>query len=598
MKRIIKQVLKVIFLLFWSSLAYPDAPEEQEYFDLRVLIDVSGSMKKNDPRNLRIPALKLLVNLLPPDSRAGIWLFAENTLSLVPVARVDDNWKKTALDSSTKVHSRGLFTDIEKVIDIATEDWEKPDSKAKRSLILLTDGVVDVSKDPDDSLASKKRILRESIPRLQQLSTQVHTIALSRNADKNLLEKLSFSTDGASELVTTPAQLQRTFLKMFKKAVPRDSVPLVGNGFKIDDSIKEFSLLVFREASAKPTRLIGPDGNEVFRERMPANVKWQSEEGYDLITVTEPASGEWRFEARTDPDNEVLILTDLKLKVSELPNYINAKEPLEIVASLTEKNIPIARDDFLDMVEVKLVQTDELQRKRDWVIDRQSANYSQQLADTLTPGKQTFTLIANGKTFQRQMDHTLSVIENPLLVDLTKDTTVEPENLVITLTPDKTIVDLKTLQVDAMIANSAGQSQPVTFSQSNDVWILRLNTPPADERLVINIDASAKSLRGTELSPQLKPLIIDSAELAERFPEPVVEADEALPDPTIEETPVTDSAENPPMEEAPNNDANWLTTSIVAVAINLVLFVGGYFAYRSLKKREEINQLKLLEGLG
>ena len=36
--------------------------------DVRVLVDMSGSMKKNDPDNLRIPAVQLMSNLLPPDS--------------------------------------------------------------------------------------------------------------------------------------------------------------------------------------------------------------------------------------------------------------------------------------------------------------------------------------------------------------------------------------------------------------------------------------------------------------------------------------------------------------------------------------------------
>ena len=38
---------------------------EQKAADIRVLLDVSGSMKQNDPRNLRRPAMALLVQLFP-----------------------------------------------------------------------------------------------------------------------------------------------------------------------------------------------------------------------------------------------------------------------------------------------------------------------------------------------------------------------------------------------------------------------------------------------------------------------------------------------------------------------------------------------------
>ena len=43
--------------------------------DVRLLIDISGSMKQSDPENLRAPALDLIVRLLPEGSRAGVWIF-------------------------------------------------------------------------------------------------------------------------------------------------------------------------------------------------------------------------------------------------------------------------------------------------------------------------------------------------------------------------------------------------------------------------------------------------------------------------------------------------------------------------------------------
>ncbi|MEQ8661285.1 MAG: hypothetical protein RLW62_10740, partial [Gammaproteobacteria bacterium] len=51
--------------------------------DVRILVDVSGSMKQNDPRNLRVPALRLVSELLPAGTTAGVWLFAEQASVLV-----------------------------------------------------------------------------------------------------------------------------------------------------------------------------------------------------------------------------------------------------------------------------------------------------------------------------------------------------------------------------------------------------------------------------------------------------------------------------------------------------------------------------------
>ena len=52
--------------------------------DVRVVIDVSGSMKKNDPKNLRAPALRMLVGLMPDDANSGVWTFAKMVNMLVP----------------------------------------------------------------------------------------------------------------------------------------------------------------------------------------------------------------------------------------------------------------------------------------------------------------------------------------------------------------------------------------------------------------------------------------------------------------------------------------------------------------------------------
>jgi hypothetical protein len=54
----------------WPLIAATDSKA-----DIRVLIDVYGSMKQNDPNNLRQPALRLLTGLLPTGSKAGIWTF-------------------------------------------------------------------------------------------------------------------------------------------------------------------------------------------------------------------------------------------------------------------------------------------------------------------------------------------------------------------------------------------------------------------------------------------------------------------------------------------------------------------------------------------
>ena len=59
----------LILLLFACNLQAADKS------DTRVLIDISGSMKQNDPQNLRGAALRLMVALMPKGNRVGVWTF-------------------------------------------------------------------------------------------------------------------------------------------------------------------------------------------------------------------------------------------------------------------------------------------------------------------------------------------------------------------------------------------------------------------------------------------------------------------------------------------------------------------------------------------
>ena len=194
--------------------------------DVRVLIDISGSMKRTDPNNLRRPALRLFTSLLPKDADAGVWTFGQWTNMLVKHGPVDKAWKDKARKAADKISSHGLRTNIEDVLRRATWDWKRPDAGHRRSLILLTDGLVDISKKSAENAASRERILNEILPRLQQAGVTIHTIALSSESDASLLEQLAAATGGWFETIDSADGLERLFLRMFEKVSKADTLPL------------------------------------------------------------------------------------------------------------------------------------------------------------------------------------------------------------------------------------------------------------------------------------------------------------------------------------------------------------------------------------
>ena len=83
-------------LLFPRFVAADAASAVELKPDVRLLIDISGSMKDSDPLNLRAPAVELIVQMLPEGARAGIWIFGEGVSPLVDHGEVDKAWRDEA----------------------------------------------------------------------------------------------------------------------------------------------------------------------------------------------------------------------------------------------------------------------------------------------------------------------------------------------------------------------------------------------------------------------------------------------------------------------------------------------------------------------
>lgn len=318
-----------------TPMAAADAGAEAA-LDVRVLIDVSGSMRRNDNANLRVPALRLLTGLLPAGARAGVWIFGDRAVELLPSARVDSAWRRAANAAAAKVHSRDMHTDIEGALLTATADWTRKNPAVRRELIVLTDGIVDVAEGGGESEASRTRLLEVRLARLRQLNVRVHTLALSPEADAGLMETLSAASGGYHEAVAHAGGIERAFLRIFEASATPDSVPIVENRFEVDVSVSELTLVVFRAADSSPTRIYEPGGQPLAWERLSEDVRWDHERGFDLITITRPAAGTWRIDAKPDPANRALIITDLQLKVGKMPTVMPTGRPAAVSLELTD----------------------------------------------------------------------------------------------------------------------------------------------------------------------------------------------------------------------------------------------------------------------
>lgn len=392
--------------------------------DLRVLVDISGSMKKTDPQNLRRPAIRLLAGLIPQGSRAGIWNFGKQVDMSVKVGAVNEGWRELARKQSNKINSFGLYTNIESAMRKVSFDWKEPDPRYKRNLILLTDGHVDVSENDELDKLSRKRILREVLPMLEKAKVRIHTIALSDNVDESLLSTLSSYTDGLYKKVTNADDLKKLFLQMLEQSVDLDTIPLNDNRFNVDASINDMTLLVFNKDQTHPTTIVTPGKRTWSKDTHSDQVKWFNDDGFDLITIKKPQQGQWKIMAPFDESNRVVVATNLKLKLDELPGYLMLGDVLKVNAHLEEDSKPLTDQRLLSKFIFTLKRNAERSSEREYPmakIENDAFSYAVQLAPIFKEGNNELIIQAKSPTAQREFRHQFKVYATPAEIKISEN---------------------------------------------------------------------------------------------------------------------------------------------------------------------------------
>jgi len=164
--------------------------------DIVLVLDNSGSMKKNDPGFLTNVAVREFLDRLEGDNRVAILLFDQDTRLEMPLTPLTEATRPDFLLSLDKVNYRGLLTDSPAAIERAIYELKvngRPD--ADKSIVFMTDGIVDTGDKAMD--VEKSRWLREELSsEAADENIRIFGIAFTENADFFLIQSLSKRTSG------------------------------------------------------------------------------------------------------------------------------------------------------------------------------------------------------------------------------------------------------------------------------------------------------------------------------------------------------------------------------------------------------------------
>lgn len=616
------RVLLLASLTIFTHLIFAQS-DSPKIADVRVIIDVSGSMKQNDPNNLRQPALELLVKLLPDGSKAGVWTFGKYINMLVPHRDVDADWRQLALEKGSEINSTGLYTNIGEALEKAAYDTGHPNDNYRTSVILLTDGVVDIDREPAINREEWRRIVDKVLPTLQSADYTVHTIALSDNADSELLNKLAVTTDGIAAIAKSADDLMKIFLAAFDNAAPAEQVSLEGNNFVVDSSVEEFTALIFTQAGSAPTRLVSPEEKEYSFEEEDPYLRWYRSDKYDLITVEKPIEGEWRVLADLDPDSRVTVVSNLSLVVKPLRNNLPDNDTETLSLLLSENNKTITRRNFLELLDIQytLVRKDD---GKQWQGSLSSKGvptngiYTQELNNFQRAGQYALTVHVDGKSFNREFKHTFSV-RQPFELRSEKNSRDGKTQFYFSVSYYGDDIERNKTIVAARVLDPEGRNaiRPFTAGQG-DSWELSY-FPEVEGNYEFAVRVTTENSQGEKLDVALAPVMFAMSNSDNPFSAPASEpvvADLPQPEPKIdlpEPTPeIETGADDPPPSQAISDPvANQEPTSVNAEpaqessnkwilyaalgAGNLLILVLAYFAYRMIMGNKSDPALEELE---
>jgi uncharacterized protein (TIGR03503 family) len=305
--------------------------------------------------------------------------------------------------------------------------------------------------------------------------------------------------------------------------------------------------------------------------------------------------------ADIDPDNRVIVVTDLKMVTSSLPNRVLQGELNNIKVMFKDQGKKITEKEFLDVVDVKSVHRDGegaseprpvLDDGKDGDKDAGDGIFTLSFGKDIGKGQIEVILTAEGKTFVREKRFTTESIP-AVSVDKFEGERGGRAGLMATVIPEPNLVDGQSLEVEAQLTPEQGEPVAVMFlpgpdGMSRESWIDK-----TELKGTWNLDISfkAKSVSGSKLEMDLASIPIEGSQpavaveppKAEPEPEPVVEAKpEPVAEPEPEQKPEPEAEPEPEVAE---EEESGLGNIIIFIVINLLIIGGGAGAFWYFRKR-------------
>lgn len=333
MRRTICAILLLVFVAALPAMATP-ARGQEEYdtrLDVGMIIDNSGSMKDNDPRDLRYSAAKLFINLLAEGDQVGVVSMGDRDSTKTKLTLdVVTNWNSLAREAFKTPDDQANWTYMGESLDLSAQLMENAARYSdQRAIILLTDGLPTYR---DEHRAEQEAKFAAAVERFRSEGIRIFPIALGAAADVGFLEQqLAAPTGGTVWRAENADQLLRVYIEILARLQEGryvDTYDVLGN-------VETFLANINPRQEIEQVNFVFPENNgsipELTQILIPISVRVvdnevsrQQDAAWSMYIARpdyiERIEGEWRVELKS-PQAQVpmiaVVKSDLRTQLLE-----------------------------------------------------------------------------------------------------------------------------------------------------------------------------------------------------------------------------------------------------------------------------------------
>jgi len=301
-------------------------------------------MRRNDPQDLRLTAVRLFIALLDQGDAVGIVNFATTSEIRAHLTRIGSKRDKEKLMAALDgIHADG-WTDIQAAFRDALTILQEDRSAHQRVIIILTDGK------PELAGGLPPGYEQETLNLVKRTGAQVLAIGLTREGITPFLgQVVSVGAQGSALIpANTATDLLDAYLDILGKL--KDRI-VIGEGiigapgsldFTIDPNLAPYIDRISFIAAMHETahvRFFTPDRSELL-PTAPGLAESFTDPRFAVLTWPSPAAGIWsaQFEGRGLGQARAILRSRLRVRILQ-PQYIHpAGKPMPIVLSLIQED--------------------------------------------------------------------------------------------------------------------------------------------------------------------------------------------------------------------------------------------------------------------